>query len=124
MNLPTQYEIERIQLIALSAINLFDETKETPDWAMRDMAMFYENYPELMQKVTQCLISDNKPESKEVDALVIVALCFRGLDLLLNTNETMLYDLAKGVAKSVDIEKEFRKEIRTHVFQEILLRSA
>lgn len=124
MILPTQYEIERIQLIALSAINIYDGTKESVEWAMSDIAMFYENYPEAMEKATQYLISDEKSDSKEIELLVPIALCFRGLDLILTSGDTMLYDLAIAVLESVDIEKEFSKEMRVHVLQEVALRSA
>lgn len=111
MTLPTQYEIDRIQLIALSAYNIYNGTEESINWAMRDIAMFYKNYPEAMEKATQCIMTEEKPKDKEINALMIVALCFRGLDLLITSGETMVYDLAKAMIADIDIEKEFSKEI-------------
>ena len=121
--MPTKYETERIQLITIMAYNIFDGTVESVEFAMRDLAIFHKTYEEAMQEASESIKHLDDPVSKEIDELRLPALGFNGLHLLLEENESMIFDIANSLIKDIDIEKEFSQEIRTHVLQEMMLRS-
>lgn len=121
---PTKYDIERIQLIALLAYNVFDGTGKSVDYLMRDMAVFYTTFAETMEEAEKVIVTQEDSNSEVANALAIVALCFKGLDALLTHNSHELYDLAKEMLRDIDIEKDYTPAMRNHIFAEMQLRAA
>lgn len=124
MIIPTKYDIERIQIIALIAYSVFDGTEKSVDYLMRDMAVFYTTFSETMEEAEKVIVTQEDSSSEVANALAIVALCFKGLDALLTHNSPELYDLAKEMLRDIDIEKDYTTAMRNHVFTEMQLRAA
>ena len=122
--MPSQYEIERIQLITVVMYGVFDGTRESVSYLMRDVAMFYEVYSDVMEDAEQVVICGKDSDSEAINALAMVALGFKGLDQIINSNDAKLYEVAKAVIDSIDIEKEFSEKMRKHVMNEMQLRAA
>lgn len=120
---PTRYDIERIQIIALLACNVFDGTEKSVDYLMRDMAVFYTTFKEMMEEAEKVIITEEDSNNEVANDLAIVALCFKGLDALITRNDPALYDLAKDLLRDIDIEKDYTTAMKNHIFTEIQLKA-
>jgi len=125
MNLPAEYELERVQILTMLAYKVYDGSEDSVSWIMRDIALFAELYPDAMDEAQKCYTVDNhKPSCKEVDSMALVSLGMNGLHIILTDGDNSLYSIAKSLIDDIDVNKEFSQKVRNAVFAEMKARAA
>ena len=120
---PTKYDTARIQLLSITALQLYRDTNDidSVSFFMQEIALFLNRYSELAEEARQYF--NDKPISNDAEQLLVVLIIFNGIDNLINNNSNDLYNLALALVDGIDVSKEFTLEMRKHIVREIYLRN-